>query len=79
MHIITNLYFRIILSIILKSKFTKNICIIHNHSFYTNKIYVQFNLFMKVNSLFCFVLFLSCWDFLNQNVSCNVIGTFENL
>jgi hypothetical protein len=32
---------------------------------------------MKVSSLFCFVP--SCWDFLNQNVSCNVIGIFENL
>jgi hypothetical protein len=32
---------------------------------------------MKVDNFFCFVL--SCWDFPNQIISCNVIDIFENL
>ncbi len=82
MHIITNLYFRISLYFIFKSNF-----IIYMHKqifasyitihFLPKKIYMLFNLFMKVDSLFCFVL--SCWNFPSQIASCNAIDIFENL
>jgi len=62
MHIITNLYFRISLNFTFKSNF-----IIYMHkkifaSYITihliqKKKNILFNLFMKVDSLFCFVLF----------------------
>jgi hypothetical protein len=32
---------------------------------------------MKVDNFFCFIL--SCWNFLNQITSYNVIDIFENL
>jgi hypothetical protein len=80
MHIITNLYFKISLNF-LQSNFIicvhKFFCIIHNHSFYTKKIYTQFNLLMKVDKCSCFIL--PCWNFPNQIVSYNTIGIFENL
>jgi len=76
MHIITNLYFRISLNFIIYMH-KKNICIIHNHSFDTKKNYMLFNQFMKVDSLFCFVL--SCWNFPSQIASCNATDIFENL
>jgi hypothetical protein len=83
MHIITNLYFRISPNFIFKSNF-----IIYMHkkifaSYITihlipkNKFKMLFNLFMKVDNLFCFVL--SCWNFQSQTISCNAIDIFENL
>jgi hypothetical protein len=82
MHIITNLYSKISLKFILKSKFT-----IYMHKklfasyitihFIQKKIYTWFNLFMKIDNLFWFVL--SCWDFLTQIVSYIAIDIFENL
>jgi hypothetical protein len=80
MHIITNLYFKISFNF-LQSNFiicvTKKICIIHNHSYYTKIIYTQFNLLMKVDSLFCFILL--CSNFPNQITLYNAIDIFENL
>jgi hypothetical protein len=80
MHIITNLYFRIsfnFLNQILLFVCRKNICVIHNHSFYIKIIYTQFNLLIKVDSLFCSII--SCWNFPNQIISYNAIDIFENL